>query len=271
MFFARHSCIVFYKFCFNILLTNRKKERTMTTFHERLRRAREKADKTQEEVGRAVGVTPQAVQHWERDTQPRGHRLQLVAQFLNTTVNYLVSGTEPAGEVTHTADTAATYITSNTMSELPIIEYTAAVSKPRKIKEQVHTIGIVGTTLPHSEYAFAIINPNNNMSDKYDGIPLNRGDILIVEPCIEPIDGELVFACINEERKNGIIAQLQINPSSGDNYLYLTGKTTQSPNPFKMPAGSFVIGTITERKTRTIDVGTLHNRLKFKWVENITN
>lgn len=240
----------------------------MTTFHERLRLTREKAHKTQEEVGKAIGVTPQAVQHWERNTQPRGFRLQILADYLNTTVDYLITGTHPPQQNT-TQEQTAPYIASNTMKEIPIVEYTTAASRPSKTKE--HAIGVVGTTLPHSSYAFAVINPNNNMRDTNGGISLNRGDILIIEPCIIHIDGELVFACINEDRQNAIIAQLQINPATGENWLYLTGPTTQTPNPFKMPTGSFIIGTITERKTRTIDASTIKTRLKQKWTENITN
>jgi phage repressor protein C with HTH and peptisase S24 domain len=68
----------------------------MNNLATRIAKAREGKGLNQSELARALGVTPQAVQSWEAGkSSPRGARLEEVAAFLSTTVDYLLSGKAP--------------------------------------------------------------------------------------------------------------------------------------------------------------------------------
>lgn len=240
----------------------------MTTFSKRLKQLREQRGYTQAQIGQATSVSPQAVQHWEKENgkPPRGQRLQVLADFLGTTVEWLMTGKHPNAaaetynQLINHADKWPQARQSETYT-VPILEFSTAAQQPHEWKPH-ETIGTAGTALKHSKLAFAVFAPNNNMYNPDKDIFFKRGDILIIEPGIKPIDGDFVFACTNPQEQTGIIAQMQINPATGTKMLYLTGETTISPNPFNLPDHAFICGTITERKTRIIDEATIKARLK---------
>ena len=65
----------------------------METFATRLEALREALGINQSELGRRLGVSPQAVQKWESGANgPRGERLNKLASTHRTTVGYLISG-----------------------------------------------------------------------------------------------------------------------------------------------------------------------------------
>lgn len=73
------------------------------SIHERIRKRRTELKLTLQEVGAAVGVNWQTVQHWERKTAPRRVILEDVAKALHTTVEYLAFGTGEGGPPEYSA------------------------------------------------------------------------------------------------------------------------------------------------------------------------
>lgn len=70
----------------------------MKTIHERIRYAREQAGLTQPQLAEKVGVSPQAVQQWEKvegGTSPRGSRLEALSKAVNRSVVWIQFGDVP--------------------------------------------------------------------------------------------------------------------------------------------------------------------------------
>lgn len=69
----------------------------MESIHQRIERLRKAARMTQEALAKALGVTYQSVQQWEKEggTAPSRKRLNQVAEVLGTTAAYLLHGTSP--------------------------------------------------------------------------------------------------------------------------------------------------------------------------------
>lgn len=64
------------------------------TIAERIKKARAGRDLTQRDLAEAVGVSPQAVQQWEKgETSPRGHRLEKLGAALGVSPQWITHGT----------------------------------------------------------------------------------------------------------------------------------------------------------------------------------
>lgn len=73
----------------------------------RITQAREAAEMSKSELARKMGVTPQSVYDWETgNTQPRGKRLNELAEALGVSVHWLAFGEEAPHAIT-TRDSAA--------------------------------------------------------------------------------------------------------------------------------------------------------------------
>lgn len=112
----------------------------------------------------------------------------------------------------------------------------------------------VATFIPHSSKTFGI--KNNTDITGITPSTINRGDILIVEPCIAPRDRDLVLLCLDYGRTNrGVIARL---------FVDLAGNRTVQHNdnsPTIMPANSLICGVIVEIKRRLLDTTLAKARL----------
>ena len=66
----------------------------------RIRQAMEDAERTPVEIARHLGISDSAVSQWfTKDTGPKGARLPELADFLKTTVDFLMSGETPPSPV----------------------------------------------------------------------------------------------------------------------------------------------------------------------------
>lgn len=73
----------------------------MRNLTQRLRAAREAADLTLDAVGKAVGVTAQAVYRWEKGSSlPSSDRIVRLARVLDVTPDYLLTGTYSVRDTT---------------------------------------------------------------------------------------------------------------------------------------------------------------------------
>ena len=67
---------------------------------DRIKDAREKANISQSELARKMGIKASSVQEWERnETSPRRHRIKPLAEALGVSPQWLEFGTEPEGTV----------------------------------------------------------------------------------------------------------------------------------------------------------------------------
>lgn len=65
----------------------------MATFGDRLAAAREKAQMTQAELARRLGVRVATLRSWENDlSEPRANRLSMTAGLLNVSMMWLING-----------------------------------------------------------------------------------------------------------------------------------------------------------------------------------
>lgn len=74
----------------------------MKTIHERIKHAREKAGLTQLELAAKLGISPQAVQQWEKlddGTTPRGARLETLSQTLGVSKSWIQFGDDASSNV----------------------------------------------------------------------------------------------------------------------------------------------------------------------------
>ncbi len=85
----------------------------MSDMRERIIKSREAKGLNQSEVGRLLGVTPQAVQKWESVGGPKAARLNKLAAVLGVTVDYLINGSDRPKQ----SDISASAIVSDARNE----------------------------------------------------------------------------------------------------------------------------------------------------------
>lgn len=65
------------------------------TFYERLRKICEDNDTTPTTVAKRLGISTGSVSAWKNGSTPSGENLAKLAYYFDTTVEYLLNGTEP--------------------------------------------------------------------------------------------------------------------------------------------------------------------------------
>lgn len=91
-------------------------------------------------------------------------------------------------------------------------------------------------------------------------VPIAKNDILIVEPCIAPRDGDLVLLALNYPNVNrGIIARLFVSLSNERSI-----KHSNSPTE-AIPPNSLICGVVVKIKRRLIDTALVEARLNTNW------
>lgn len=237
----------------------------MPTIHQRIKKARKKMGYTQEQIATALGTTPQAVQQWEKTngTKPRQDKLEPLAKLLNVSAAWLISGEYAADNPATLNEPQQQYhSTMPFIPSIPLLDIYTAARRPIKANP-VSSGANVATALPHSQYAFAIAIQNDDAYNPLEPISFRRGDILIIEPCLKPIDGDHVFACISAAEHLTIIAKYRIDPRTAEEKLHIYDTETAAPLSFPLPPGTFIIGTIIERKTRCIEPTLIKQRLQI--------
>lgn len=149
------------------------------TFADRLRSAREAAQLTLDAVGKAVGVTAQAVYRWEHGkAMPSADKLSRLARMLNVTPDYLLTGTEPVRHNTAHGRgggrTVPVYMPTDVSS--------GDLSSP---------VGQAATHFPCSPDAFAVVIWDNANAPRYA-----VGDQVVIDPSVIPEPEDMVLATI---------------------------------------------------------------------------
>lgn len=112
------------------------------------------------------------------------------------------------------------------------------------------------TFIPHTGRTFGVKNDR-----EIKGItpnPIQKNDILIIEPCIAPRDNDLVLLCLGYSSvKRGVIARLFVDLHGN--------RRVRCNQTIPMPVDSLICGVVIEIKRRLIDTSIVKARLNPNW------
>lgn len=157
----------------------------METVGQRIKSLRKITKTSQKDLGKFCGVSDVAVGYWEKDVNvPGGESLSKLAKFFNTSIDYILYGTEFQDKL----------ITK--MRRIPILSWVQAgsftESNPAEILSE--TERWVETSLRISDNSFALEVKGDSMTNP-SGLPtIPQGATVIVDPDAEPINGKIVVA-----------------------------------------------------------------------------
>lgn len=160
----------------------------METVGQRIKSLRKITKTSQKELGKFCGVSDVAVGYWEKDLNlPSGEALSKLAKFFNTSIDYILYGTEFEGRL----------ITN--MRKVPVLSWVQAgfftETKPSEILNDANRW--VETSLRISDNSFALEVKGDSMTNP-NGLPtIPEGATVIVDPEAEAIHGKIVVARVD--------------------------------------------------------------------------
>lgn len=159
------------------------------TLGTRLRQARKSAGLTLEEAGRRLdGISPQAVQQWEKDrTAPDPERLQAAAVLYGVNVGWLITGT-----ALQDANNAVNFRLISQLRGRPVPRLTL-----KEVTEgRFYSVdrNFLHTHFPCSDRSYAITIEDTSCSDEF--MP---GDSVVIDPDLAPLPGDMVLAVVGNE------------------------------------------------------------------------
>lgn len=160
----------------------------METVGQRIKSLRRITKTSQKELGKFCGVSDVAVGYWEKDVNvPGGESLAKLAKYFNTSIDYILYGTEFEGNL----------ITK--MRRVPVISWVQAGQftecKAAEVFSDVDKW--VETSLRIGDSSFALEVKGDSMTNP-NGLPtIPEGATVIVDPDAEPAHGKIVVARID--------------------------------------------------------------------------
>lgn len=157
----------------------------METVGQRIKALRRITKTSQKELGKFCGVSDVAVGYWEKDINvPGGESLAKLAKYFNTSIDYILYGTEFEGNL----------ITK--MRRVPVISWVQAGQftecKAAEVFSEVDKW--VETSLRIGDSSFALEVKGDSMTNP-NGLPtIPEGATVIVDPDAEPLNGKIVVA-----------------------------------------------------------------------------
>lgn len=157
----------------------------METVGQRIKALRRVTKTSQKELGKFCGVSDVAVGYWEKDINvPGGESLSKLAKYFNTSIDYILYGTEFDGNL----------ITK--MRRIPVISWVQAGQftecKAAEVFSEVDKW--VETSLRIGDSSFALEVKGDSMTNP-NGLPtIPEGATVIVDPDAEPLNGKIVVA-----------------------------------------------------------------------------
>lgn len=160
----------------------------METVGQRIKSLRKITKTSQKDLGKFCGVSDVAVGYWEKDLNlPGGEALSKLAKFFNTSMDYILYGTEFEGRL----------ITN--MRKVPVLSWVQAgcftETKPTEIFNDADKW--VETSLRIGDNSFALEVKGDSMTNP-NGLPtIPEGATVIVDPDAEALHGKVVVARID--------------------------------------------------------------------------
>ncbi|QKN80764.1 LexA family protein [Scandinavium goeteborgense] len=160
----------------------------METVGQRIKSLRKITKTSQKELGKFCGVSDVAVGYWEKDVNvPSGESLSKLAKYFNTSVDYILYGTDFEGSL----------ITQ--MRRVPVISWVQAGSytESRPCCTITEADRWIETSLRISNDSFALEVKGDSMTNP-NGLPtIPEGATVIVDPDAEPLHGKIVVARVD--------------------------------------------------------------------------
>lgn len=134
-------------------------------------------------------ISPQAVQQWiSGETSPRHKRLVKLAELLSVSVAWLLTGVNDKQEANNDFNINETprvrgYLPI--MNSFPVGDWKKAIANYQPIRGEI----MVAVTVPINRYTFAFRVSGDAMENEF-----TDGDIIIVEPDLEPINKDYIMA-----------------------------------------------------------------------------
>lgn len=157
------------------------------SFPKRVSMARNSLKLTQAELAKKVGVVPRQIAAYEGgEAKPRTKVLVNLAAALGTTIEWLSSGEGIAPDLKNVRSTVTTI-------DIPIYDSSADVLSDEQLwNDHIYEEGYIQAPVGATENAFAIIIKGDAMDSPY-GLSIPAGALVVIEPNLEPSDGDFVF------------------------------------------------------------------------------
>lgn len=122
----------------------------------------------------------------------------------------------------------------------------------------------IAAFIGHSDKSFGIKMADDSMTiqSATDSETIFKGDILVIEPLMEPRDNDIVFICLDYPAKpRPIIARLQVG-IDGRRYI---NQPNRGGGFVPMPDGALICGVVIEIKRRIIEPDIFKSRYDDNW------
>ncbi|MBC1189007.1 LexA family transcriptional regulator [Kluyvera sp. SCKS090646] len=160
----------------------------METVGQRIKSLRKITRTSQKDLGKFCGVSDVAVGYWEKDLNlPSGEALSKLAKFFNTSMDYILYGTEFEGRL----------ITN--MRKIPVLSWVQAgcFTETKPTERFIDADKWVETSLRIGDNSFALEVKGDSMTNP-NGLPtIPEGSTVIVDPDAEALHGKIVVARID--------------------------------------------------------------------------
>lgn len=155
----------------------------MLTQGQRIKNLRKERKLTQVQVAKALGVSDVTIGYWERDlNEPGGKSLSNLAAFFGVSESFILYGKEEGSNLI-----PASFGTR----QIPIISYVQAGiwTSETDAHDFEGNIDYILTDLSLSPHSFALKIKGKSMEPEF-----TEGDLIIVDPEIQPLPGDYVVA-----------------------------------------------------------------------------
>lgn len=169
----------------------------MNSMNDRIAVRRKLEGLTQADLARRVGVSSVAVGKWESGlNQPKGRYLSALANAFGVSVDWLLTGKEPAlAETEKPSDNRDSFsnveLATLSLFKVPVLSYVQAGNwrESQAYSGVDGEIEYVHADVEEGCRAFAVWVQGNSMAPEF-----NEGDLIIIDPDVTPLPGDFVVA-----------------------------------------------------------------------------
>lgn len=159
------------------------------SFGDRMKKARLAVGMTQGQVGARFGVSAQAVKGWEDGSMPAADRFVEVCELYGITVHYALTGVESKEQKENNVVKHISQAGGRVVPKLSSVEVLDRVNgRNTNVQSFAHT------QFPCSEQSYIWTIPDRSNAPEY--MP---GDVVVIDPEIEPVPGDMVFAVMGDD------------------------------------------------------------------------